>query len=180
MHLTMTDVNTDTALQKRVKALYQQSFPREERIPWWLLRLNSRRKGIDLTAYLDGDTLCGFTSSVTVERLHFLLFFAVEQSCRGCGYGSAILSAIKKAHDTVVLNVEPLISAAPNYWQRQKRFAFYRKNGFVDTGYFVWEIGGKFQVLSTQAQLDVPAYKQVFRKLTCGLWDVKLKRQQEN
>ena len=174
MELTAVDVNSCPGLCQKVKELYLRAFPQEERIPWWLMRLNSRRKNIDLTAWMAGDKFRGFTSSVTVEGLHFLLFFAVAEDCRGQGCGSAILQAIQKQHPAVVLNIELLDPAAPNYPERLRRFAFYQKNGFHDAFYHVWEVGGKFRVLSTNPALDVPRYKQVFRKLTFGLWDVKL------
>lgn len=174
MHLIKKDINADSALRRKAKALYMTAFPKEERVPWWLLRLHSYRQGIDLTAWVDGDVFCGFTASVTVQGLHFVLFFAIDQDLRGKGYGSAILSAIKEAHGTVALNVEPLTEDAPNYEQRKNRFGFYEKNGFVDTGYHVWEVGGMFRVLSTAAELDVPTYQKVFLKLTWGLWKVRV------
>lgn len=177
--LTAVNVNQDRTLRKAVKALYLQAFPKEERIPWWLLRLNSRRKGIDLTAYLHEGALCGFTSSVSTDGLQLLLFFAVEQDCRGQGYGSAILRRIKSENRVVALNIEPLDPEADNYGQRTCRFAFYQKNGFLDTRYHVWEVGGMFRVLSTEQELDVLTYKKAFRKLTFGLWNVKLEKVQK-
>ena len=174
MKLVKVDITKDKKLQKQVKQLYLTAFPKEERIPWWIMALNAQRKGIDLTAFVDGDIFCGFTSSVTVGELHFLLFFAVNEKLRGQGYGSAILSALREEYKTIVLNVEPLEETAPNYEERMNRFAFYRKNGFVDTGYHVWEIGGMFRVLGTQKNLDVAKYKKIFKKLTCGLWNVKI------
>lgn len=180
MRLKQMDVIRSRGLRRQVRVLYRTAFPKEERIPWWLLLCNSRRSGIDLTAWLDGETLCGFTASVTVEQLHFLLFFAIEEPLRGCGYGSAILTQLRQTYGEVVLNVEPLDPEATNYPQREKRFAFYEKNGFYDTGWFVWEIGGKFRVLGTKPQLDVPSYKKLFRKLTFGLWNVKLKEERKS
>ena len=106
--------------------------------------------------------------------MHFLLFFAIPDDLRGRGYGSAILQMLQKQHKTVVLNVELLDPAAQNYEQRKRRFAFYRRNGFFDTCYHVWEVGGKFRVLSTDAALDVAQYKKIFKKLSLGIWDVKL------
>jgi GNAT superfamily N-acetyltransferase len=170
------DLNHAPQLCKQAKALYHSAFPREERLPWWLLRLNARRSGIDLTAFLDGDTFCGFTASVTAENMHFLLFFAIPDDLRGKGYGSAILSQLRQTYEVVTLNVELLDEAAPNYSQRLQRFAFYRKNGFFDTGYHVWEVGGKFRVLGTDPQLDVAAYKKAFKKLSMGVWNVKLEK----
>ena len=174
MELQAVDLNRAPALRKQARALYHTAFPKEERLPWWILRLNACRKGIDLTAFVDGDVFCGFSASVTVEDLHFLLFFAIDGDQRGKGYGSAILQKLQKQHRTLVLNVELLDPAAENYDQRKRRFAFYQCNGLVDTRYHVWEVGGKFRVLSTEAELPVAQYKKVFKKLTLGLWDVKL------
>lgn len=176
MHLRKLDVGADSALRRKMRNLYRVSFPKEERLPWWILRLNACRDGIDLTAWLDGDVFCGFTSSVTVEGLHFVLFLAVEPELHSKGYGSAILQELRRSYDCVVLNVETLDPSAPNYPQRQRRFAFYQRNGFVDTGYHVWEVGGMFRVLSTKEVLDVPHYKRIFKKLTFGLWDVRLEK----
>ena len=174
MKLQAFDVNHAHGLQEQARALYLTAFPKEERLPWWLLRLNARRSGIDLTAFVDGATFCGFTASATVDDVHFLLFFAIPDDLRGRGYGSAILQLLQKEHKTVVLNVELLDPASENYEQRKRRFAFYQRNGFSDTCYHVWEVGGKFRVLSTDPKLNVPQYKRIFKKLTLGLWDVKL------
>ncbi len=176
MELRTVELNDAPGLRKQARALYHTAFPKEERLPWWLLRLNARRSGIDLTAFLDGDTFCGFTASVTADRMHFLLFFAIPDDLRGRGYGSAILSQLRQTYETVTLNVELLDPKADNFEQRKRRFAFYHRNGFVDTCYHVWEVGGKFRVLGTDPQLDVAAYKNIFRKLSLGLWDVRLEK----
>ena len=176
MNLRMIDAATDAAVLEKVRQLYHSAFPKEERIPWPLVRLNALRKNIDLTAFLDGDTFCGFTYSVTSGDLHFLLFFAVDDALRSKGYGSAILSVLKESYPTVVLNIEPLVADAPNLQQRQHRYGFYRHNGFFDTGYHVWEVGGMFRVLSTDPELNVPAYQKLFLKLTIGLWKVRLQK----
>lgn len=176
MELKTISIQKRRDLYQQVKQLYMQSFPKEERIPWRLLYLYSRWKLIDLTLWLDEGVFCGFTASVNVEGLHFVLFFAVDPLLQGKGYGSAILSDIKREYETVALNVEPLIDTAPNYAQRLRRFDFYRKNGFVDTGYDVWEVGGKFRVLSTDEELNISQYRKVFLKLTGGLWKVRMKK----
>ena len=169
------DVTRERSLRPQVRQLYREAFPREERIPWWLLQLNARRRGVDLTAWVEDGRLCAMTASVTTEEMHFLLFFAVTPEKRGQGIGSKILQTLQTQHPQVVLNVEPLTEDAPNYDQRLHRFAFYGRNGLYDTGWHVWEVGGMFRVLSTKKQLDVPAYKAIFKKLSLGLWDVTLK-----
>ena len=80
MQLRTVDATRDPKVLAQVKDLYFSAFPAEERIPWPLVVLNSRRAGVDLTAFLDGDTFCGFTYSVTVGDHHCLLFFAVAKN----------------------------------------------------------------------------------------------------
>ena len=171
--LRKIDILTSPEMEKQAKALYHSAFPKEERLPWWVMRLNAHRKDIDLTAWMEGDRFCGFTASVTVEGLHFLLFFAVDTPIQGQGYGSAVLSALREEYGNIALNVELLEENAPNYPQRLRRFAFYQKNGFSDTGHDVWEVGGRFRILATKP-LDIQQYKKIFRRLSMGVWNVKI------
>ena len=170
------DLHSDPRLRRQARSLYLEAFPKEERLPWWVLCLNACRRGIDLTAFVEDGRMVGFTASVTTEAMHFLLFFAIPAELRGQGWGSAILSQLRQQHEAVTLNVELLDPTAENFPQRQRRFRFYQHNGFYDTGYHVWEVGGKFRVLATRKVLDVANYKKIFRKLSFGIWDVRLEK----
>jgi GNAT superfamily N-acetyltransferase len=154
-----------------VKKLYRSAFPKEEQMPWWLLRLFSLREDMGITAYYDGETFCGLTVTVGVEEYLFVLFFAVAEECRGQGYGSGILSLLKQENSQrpIVLNVEPVDEQAENAAQRVQRMHFYERNGFFDTGYDIDEVGGTFRVLSN-GPLNVEHYQRVFARLSYGLW----------
>ena len=171
--LSKIDVHHNRELAIKAKKLYYSAFPKEERIPWPLLWWNTKRRNIQFMAYLDGQVFCGFTISVRMDGLFYVLFFAIEESQRGKGYGSRILRQLQAKYGTLGLNVEPPDPSANNYAQRQKRFSFYENNGFFDTEHFVWEVGGKFRVLSTDKNLPMSQVKKVFRKLTMGLLNVK-------
>lgn len=176
MQLTKISIKKNKQAKRQVKALYTSAFPKYERLPWSVLRLAACEKHSSIDAYFDGDTFCGFTFSTVTDKVCFIMFFAVESTLRGKGYGSAILSKIKDDYSgiPIVLNIEPLEESAPNLDERKSRLAFYEKNGFYDTGYLVREVGGVFTVLSTEKTLDEHAYKKVFKALTLGLWNVKL------
>lgn len=164
--------------REQIRQLYRTAFPKEERLPWWMLRYwDSRNRGA-VTAYYDGTAFCGFTCSAAAGDVLFILFFAVSEDLRGQGYGSAILSHIKQSNPgkKILLNVEPLDEAAPNNHQRICRMAFYEKNGFQDTGYNIREVGGVFRVLSNTPGLDEDAYRQVFTKLSYGFWRPEIKK----
>lgn len=181
MDIKAVNIKGNKELRKKVKELYKASFPKEEQLPWPILRLASCERHSQISAYLDGDHFCGFTFSTDIDGIYFIMFFAVDTAIRQKGYGSAILSKIKadNAKKTVVLNIEPIIDSAENLDERKKRLAFYEKNGFFDTGYLVREVGGVFTVMSTARELDTAAYKKVFKALTLGLWNVEIKRKEE-
>ena len=155
-----------------LRRLYHAAFPKEEQMPWWLLRLISLRQDMGVEGFYQGDQLRGLTVSVATEAVLFILFLAVNDECRGQGWGSAILNQLKEEYPgrTILLNVELLDPAAENYHQRLRRMRFYKKNGFFDTGFDIDEVGGTFRVLGTAPQLDVDAYLRVFAKLSFGLW----------
>ena len=161
-----------------VKNIYLNSFPKYEQLPWWLLRFLTVRKGIDITAYYDGELLCGFTYTVAAGNILFVLFFAVENALRGKGYGSAILGYLKENNPekSVLLNVELLDPSSDNYEERVCRFRFYEKNGFYDTKYDIEEVGGVFRVLATTPTFDNEEYLRVFRKMSFGFWNPKIMR----
>ena len=156
----------------QIKALYHSAFPKEELLPWWILRLVTVPKCVELTGYYDAKTFCGFTHTTTTENVVFVMFFAVREDLRGQGYGSAILTHLKENNPgkQIVLNVERIDVPADNMEQRLQRLRFYEKNGFYDTGYNIAEVGGVFRVLSTGKTLDTKAYLRAFAKMSLGLW----------
>lgn len=156
----------------QIKALYLTAFPKEERLPWWLLRAWHGLGRSELTAYYDGDTFCGFTVIASRADVLYVMFLAVSSQRRGQGCGSGILTHLKQINPgkTILLAVELLEEGAPNLDQRIRRMAFYKKNGFKDTGFNIREVGGVFRVLSSTGEMDDDAFLRVFQKLSFGMW----------
>lgn len=161
-----------------MKRLYRSAFPKEERVPFGLLRFLTMIRGVELIGYREENRFCGFTYTVTEGNIVFVLFFAVDDAMRGQGYGSSILKYLKEKNPSrqIVLNVEPLDAQAENAEERVRRMRFYEKNGFYDIGYEIDEIGGTFRVLSTSKTIDLPAYLRVFQKMSFGFWKPKIVR----
>lgn len=166
--------------KNEAKALYLSAFPKEERLPWWLLCLCSARRGMGITAYYSDGVFCGITVSAATDKVLFLLFFAVADGCRGKGCGSEILKLLKREYPgrAIVLNVEPLDETAENAAQRVSRMRFYNRNGFFDTGYDIDEVGGTFRVLS-DGPLEPQAYLKVFGRMSFGLWRPYLRQAEQ-
>lgn len=163
-------------LTKEVKALYQEAFPEDERFPFALLQLQSLRSSWEFVAYQDGDQLVGFSFVVTNDCYAFVLYLAVNSGARGRGYGGQILSRLKRfyAEKEMVLNIEPLDDQTDNQTQRQKRLAFYEKNGLALTGYQMTTDKQTFAIMSQSGQLNVAKYQEVLKNLSLGLATPKI------
>lgn len=154
---------------RKARNLYRTAFPKEEQLPWLLLRFMTALRLAQLNCYERDGVFCGLTVISSTPKVRFVMFLAVEEALRGTGCGSEILAQLKGKRP-VILNVEPLDDQAQNAAQRVLRMRFYEKNGFYDTGYEIDEVGGTFRVLSTEPKLDVPSYSEVFGKMSFGFW----------
>ena len=148
------------------------AFPKNERIPLSVLNLLARRKCTDFTAYYDDGVFCGISYTVCSDSTVFILYLAVNKNLRSLGYGSEILGDIKEKNEgkTLVLNVEPLDENADNYASRIRRLEFYAKNGFSDTGWYLDDFSGEYNILSAHGSFSPKDYKSAVRKLSCGMY----------
>lgn len=135
--LTTIDINSKNADNQALRQLYGSAFPVEEQIPYNDLIYLLDKLDIDYTAYLDGEAFVGLTMVLRLNRYNWGWYFAVCEELRGKGYGQEILSALlKKYRDRrpFIIDIEsPLQADAPNPEQRQRRHAFYVRNGLKDT-----------------------------------------------
>lgn len=117
------------------KALYEESFPDEERIPFDELMRLVKEMPLDFTCYFAAGRFIGFTVVYPHKRYNWFWYFAVEPALRGRGYGQLILSdLIPRIEDrTCILDIESPRQPSENQPQRLRRQAFYKRNGFRET-----------------------------------------------
>lgn len=128
---------TDT-IDEQLKQLYQTAFPENEQIPWNdLVRLIGEMH-LDFTAYYQGEDLIGFTIVYPRPSFNWYWYFAVKEELRGKGLGQQILTALieKYKGQSCVLDMESPHQPCNNAEQRQRRHAFYLRNGFRDTNLY--------------------------------------------
>lgn len=73
---------------KKVKELYEGSFPKNERIPINLLLRKAKKDFIEFLVIYDNDVFVGFTYLITREDLTYVLYIAIDNKIRSKGYGS--------------------------------------------------------------------------------------------
>ena len=127
---------------KKVKEIYNSSFPKEERIPFWMMFFTSFTNTTDFFAFYDDDTLIGFTYMAKVNNILFIMFLAVDENTRCKGYGSKILNLIKQKYpnDKIIISV----TKENNNSRESNIINFCSKNDFKYTGYLM-KSGEKIQ-----------------------------------
>lgn len=132
-----------------VKKLYLSAFPREERPPFYLLKSREKRGKGDFFVAKDGERFVGFSYVIPYLDTAYLYYFAIDEGLRGSGYGSAVLTELKRQYDgkRFYLAREMLDENAENFEQRVKRREFYLKNGFSDLPIRIKEAGVTFDVM---------------------------------
>ncbi|MBO6032944.1 MAG: GNAT family N-acetyltransferase [Prevotella sp.] len=134
-------ISSANAGDEQLKQLYQTAFPENEQIPWDDLMRLVGEMHLDFTAYYDENTLIGFTIVYPRPSFSWYWYFAVKEGLRGKGLGQQILSQLIERYKGLssVLDVESTKqNPCPNLEQRQRRHAFYLRNGFRDTNIYRW------------------------------------------
>ena len=154
---------------RAIRAIYRESFPPEELMPWWLLRLTAGGRHAEVLAAREGGEIIGFAYSLLRADIVYFFFFAMEKDHRGQGYGSKILSEVQRryAGRRIFLGRESLDPGAENYAQRLRRVAFYRRNGFHDLPERITEAGCSFDVMGT-GDLVLPEEYDALINAWCG------------
>lgn len=147
MSLKYIDYNEYT---NKIEELYLNSFPDDERFPFWILEECSNENNSDLYAIIDNDKLIGMCYIVNCGDAYYLMYLAVEPSLRNQNYGSQILMNLKEKYKTLFLSVDKPIDNISI-----KRKNFYLRNGFYDTNKFYEDIGVNYEVLCTNAEYEI-------------------------
>ena len=150
---------------RHIRRLLLTQFPKEELYPIWLLRLATRRKDYDCTAFFDGDTFVGFYYLLLAEKTLFLLYTAVDPDLQSKGYGSAVQKAIRKNYPEheITCHIEAPKDIHSETEQAARRLRFYERTGFSFTGYRTVDDGVTYWVLSSKGKnFDRAAYEKLF------------------
>lgn len=136
-------IKSSSSILPKVQALYERAFPENERIPMKILL--EPMEGREFLAFYDDElddapvetSFVGFVNSITRCGICNIIYFAVEDSLRGRGYGSQILQHVRNTHpnEKIVVDVEDenAVNDAEAVAERILRQDFYIRNGFGAT-----------------------------------------------
>lgn len=149
-------ITVGSEFQGPVESLYTSAFPEVERAPMGNLLEMSDGEGFSFLAVCDDGIFRGFTYLIHKDDIVFVLYLAIEGGSRSAGYGSAALDLVRGLHPQarVFLNIEPPSDAAGNREQRERRRAFYLRNGFLEHGIVNTPDGEKYLMMETSRITD--------------------------
>lgn len=178
--LTEQKVRRNLPEYQEIKELMKRSFPKNELYSMWLLMLISRIKKVDFLAFYDEEKFVGCVYLIKSKKVAYLMYIVVNDKVQSQGYGTKILKQIMKENKDkeIVLDIEPLDKDASNYEQREKRYHFYKKNGFKKTSYFVDDEDDPtdYIILSTEGTLPKKEVEKLLWGLSYGTYKRRYKK----
>lgn len=129
--MQMLAIDRQSPYFKQVSALYERSFPSNERRPIDDL-MTVFGSAHEMLVFLHEGCFAGFVSLLTLRDLTHILYLAIEEDFRSQGLGAEALSLIRahKPAARILADLEDDDPLAPNNAQRLRRMAFYRRSGY--------------------------------------------------
>ena len=136
--------------KKKIKKLYKEAFPKNERFPFWILKHSIKSDKSTINAIIEDNKFIGMTYIVDCDNSFYLMFFAIEKESRNKQYGSRVLKDLNEKYGTIFLSIEK-----PKDTTSEKSKKFYLKNGFHETNMYCSECGVDYEVLCNNKNFDI-------------------------
>lgn len=163
---------------EEVRRLYEASFPEAEKKPFSFM-LQKRQEGFfDILAIEDGEgEFCGLAIMLLSGELALLDYLAIAPEHQGGGLGGRTLEELRERYgaERIVVEIErtegAAAEAADNLQDRQRRRAFYLRNGMAPAGLLVELMGVEMEVLTYGRRLTFQEYYDMYDRVIPGKID---------
>ena len=149
----------------RLYRIYRTAFPAAERKPVSIMLRMYRAGKSDIWYCTEDGRFLGLAVTINSPDLILLDYLAVAKACRGHGGGSALIQRLQRqyAGRGFFLEIESTLEPSPNPEQRQKRKAFYLRNGLKELGVTAELFGVNMELLGRDCALDFTGYHAFYR-----------------
>ncbi len=161
--------NDEQRLQA-IEKLYLEAFPKEERKPFSLMVTKQAEGTMELLSLEEEGKFIGLAIFAHDKDIALLDYFAICETYRNQGYGSRALKSLQKIYTgkRFVLEIETTKKSFSDAERREKRKAFYLRNGLHTMDFDVNLFGVEMEVLSNGEHLTFEEYLDVYIN-ACGL-----------
>lgn len=144
----------DSQGQSQIKEIYETSFPKSEKFPFWVLKQCAKENNVRLDSIIDHntDTIVGMSFLLSYDDIAYLMYVAIDKKYRNRGFGGLVLRdfILRKSDTTILLCIERPSAETENIKARRKDF--YLRNGFYETGCFIEDSGVEYEFLSSSKE----------------------------
>lgn len=144
-------------LFKQAFALYQSSFPVEERRDDSEQQRIIKKEDYHFDLIMMDDSFIGVMLYWETESFIFLEHFTTLPDVRGKGYGKRALDLLKNKNKVILLEIEPPVDDTT-----QRRYDFYKRNGFTMNPFY--HIQAKYHLGDQDLELKVLSYPRELQK----------------
>lgn len=139
--------------KKIVKKIYHESFDKDERFPFWILKKCSKENNVNFNVIYSNNKVIGFQYIIEYDNINYLMYFAIEKNKRNNGYGSEILKKLNKSDKKVLLSIEkPIEKVIDSKYERKQ---FYLRNGFISTNKYIIDNNVEYELLCSNSNLNI-------------------------
>lgn len=133
--IKLVNIQDNKNCVKNIRRLYNDAFPKNERVPFFLLKYMATKEKADLYGIYDNTEFIGLLYNVYYKDTVFVFYLAIDSKIRSKGYGSAIIDEIKlrSKNRRIILNIEEVDENSNDFEQQMRRKSFYIKNGFKES-----------------------------------------------
>lgn len=164
-HEFVTSEHRDLA---SVRALYESSFPKDEKMDFDRL-IEMEDASHHMMAWYDEDCLVGMTFVFLYEAVAYLAYFCIIESGRGRGYGTVVLDQMKSMYPRVVVDIEKV--EEPNAIVKKRRKDFYLYHDFHETGIFYYIYHVDYELLCVGSSVTEEEWDSLIHAFWGGFAD---------
>ncbi len=148
----------------KLKELYEEAFPANERKPFHVLEENQKKGVTDILALTD-EKFVGLVITVNYKDMVLIDYFAVDSFARGSGIGSKALELIRQryAGKRVFLEIETPDESSANNEQRIRRKSFYLRNGLTAPGIYVNVYNTDMELMTFTKPVSFEEYVELYK-----------------
>lgn len=128
-----------------VRALYEESFPESERVPFEALIRSCTMDG-RFYVFTEGKEVKAMAAMAVGKTIMSLVYFAVVPEARNHGAGSELLRWVLSKRDG-------------------RRLGFYKRNGFTSCGFVSEWNGGRYQIWSAGGLITKEEHDAFWQKV---------------
>lgn len=144
----------DSQGQSQIKEIYETSFPKSEKFPFWVLKQCAKENNVRLDSIIDHNTdkIIGMNFLISYDDIVYLMYVAIDKKYRNKGFGSLVLRdlILRQADTSILLCIEKPSAKKEDIKVRRKDF--YLRNGFYETGCFIEDSGVEYEFLSSSKE----------------------------